>query len=80
MNMCIAHQLERKVKAIHCTCAVYMDIHFLQDLKKYNFYYWFVFPALFPEQPVTSDKAVPLGSIWSKEQVLCFFTECLLKI
>ncbi|XP_064398702.1 ubiquitin-like modifier-activating enzyme ATG7 [Halichondria panicea] len=39
------------------------------DLKKFNFYYWFAFPALQPAEPFTCDSVCGVGDVWSKKQL-----------
>ena len=46
-----------------CTCAC------IQDLKKFNYYFWFVFPALYPDDPITYKTITTLDKAWSKEKV-----------
>ena len=47
---------------------------FAQDLKKFNYYYWFAFPALLPEQPIRFDQIATVDVAWNQKQVTQFAT------
>ena len=40
-----------------------------QDLKNYQYHYWFAFPALMPEKPVVASPPVSIKSHFSEDQV-----------
>ena len=42
---------------------------YFQDLKNYQYHYWFGFPALMPEKPVEATPPVCVKSCFSEEQV-----------
>lgn len=45
-------------------------ISFSKDLKKFNFYYWFAFPALIPEEPFTCEGTQNITEVFSVDQVI----------
>ena len=53
-----------------CVHGVCMGVTFIQDLKKYHYYYWFAFPALaVPEEAFKPEAPQKLCDVFSDEQV-----------
>lgn len=48
-----------------------------QDLKKFNFYYWFAFPALLPVDPFVCEEITKVDTYFTKEQVCMHVYVCM---
>ena len=59
---------------LHNWIALWVLYVYMQDLKKFNYYFWFVFPALYPDDPITYKTITTLDKAWTKEKVHCMLT------